>query len=98
VPPLAARVTENKRPTVHGPSEAPVVMITPELTVTENGWLPEVAPKESVAFAVNEYVVGCDTVGAVPLSVAPFFVSHEGRLAKVQVMAPVPPAEVNVCE
>jgi hypothetical protein len=73
-------------------------MITPELTVTENGWLPEVAPRESVAVAVKEYTVGCDTVGAVPLSVPPFFVSHEGRLPKVQAMAPVPPVEVKVCE
>jgi hypothetical protein len=98
VPPLAASVTVNGRLAVHGPSDAPVVMITPELTVTLKDWEPEEAPSESVAVAVKLYVVGCVTVGAVPLRVAPFWVSQDGRLPNVQVIAPVPPVAVNVCE
>jgi hypothetical protein len=98
VPPLAASVTVNGRVAVHGPSDAPVVMITPELTVTLKDWEPEEAPSESVAVAVKLYVVGCVTVGAVPLRVAPFWVSQDGRAPNVQVIAPVPPVAVNVCE
>lgn len=47
---------------------------------------------------MKEYGVDAATVGAVPLSVAPSEVSQDGRLANVQVMAPVPPLAINVTE
>lgn len=81
---------------VQGPSAALVTITTPEATVTVKGWGPEEAPSESVAVAVKEYGVGAVTGGAVPLSVAPLWVSQAGRMANVQVMAPVPPVAVNV--
>jgi hypothetical protein len=76
-----------------------VTITIPGATVTVKGWGgPEEAPSESVAVAMKEYGVSAVTVGAVPLSVAPIWVSQAGRMPNVQVMAPVPPVAVNVSE
>ena len=74
-----------------------VVMVMPGFTVTLNCCVCA-APRESVAVTPKVNGVATFTLGAVPESVGPVWVSHAGRLENDQVMAPVPPVAVNVCE